>query len=66
MPESVQTFGGIFADKIGRGMTIVAGSYGVVRGLYPAVVLLVHDMTIFAGGGVIAQVRVSFAVMKSI
>src|SRR5262245_27667979 len=57
VPEAVLRLGHVFADKVVRQVTVHAGGVGMVAGLLPAVVLLVHDMAIGTRARVAAEIR---------
>jgi len=54
MPKTIERFGGILAHKIVRRMAIVAGCHLMMAAFDPAVVLLLHDMAVFAGLRIVA------------
>jgi hypothetical protein len=64
MLKAIGHFGGILPNHIGRRMAIIAGGDGAVAGLTPAVVLLLHDVTVGASGGVVGQIRSTFGIGK--
>ncbi len=66
MPEPIRSLGVIFADEILGRVAIVTGRRGVMTGLLPAVILLVHDVTIGARRRVVAHVRIPLSVPKRI
>ena len=53
MPETVSSLGPVFADKIVRGMAVVAGGDVSMTALDPTIQLLLHDMAIGAGLGIV-------------
>jgi len=53
MPESIPSLGPVFADEIVRGMAIVASGDVSMTALHPTIQLLLHDMAIGAGLGVV-------------
>jgi hypothetical protein len=62
VPESVIRFDCVFPDDVMRRMAVVAGCGVVMARLDPAIVLLTHDVTIDAGGGIIRKVRVALGI----
>lgn len=64
MPEAVIRFGHVLADEIMRRMTIVAGGDGAMARFDPSIEMILHDMVVRAGGGVVRQVGGSFGVNK--
>jgi hypothetical protein len=66
MPETVRGFRGVFADKIVRRVTIVAGGDGVMARFLPAVVLFLHYVTVGAGRRIVAHIRVTFGVNECV
>ena len=56
MPKTVRRLRVIFADQVMRCMAVVARSNGVMAGLKPPVVLLIHHVTIGTRAGVVAEV----------
>ena len=62
MPKTVRSLGGVLTDKIGWRMTIVAGGDGLVAGFLPAVILVVHNMTVCTSHRIVAHVRISLCV----
>ena len=66
MPEAIQSFGLILADKIVWGMTIVARRHAAMAALDPAVVLFLHEVAIDASLGIIGQVGSPFRVKESV
>ena len=62
MPETVICFHPIFAEKIVGSMTIVAGGNGTVAGLDPGIEMILHDVAIGAGFGIIGEVRATLGV----
>ena len=62
MPEAVGSFGHVFADGSRRRMTIVASRHSAMRRLQPAVVLLVHYVTVGTSDRVVAHVGIALAI----
>lgn len=54
---AVDRFDRVFSHNVFGGMTAVAGSGAVMAGSGPAVELLPHDVTVFAGDRIIMQIR---------
>lgn len=66
MPEPVRSLCIVFSDRIVRSVTVVAGRNIPMTGFDPAIVLFVHDVTICAGGGIVAEVRITFGIDERI
>jgi hypothetical protein len=66
VPESVIRLDRVFSDDVMRSVTVVAGCGVVMARLDPSIVLLAHDVTVDAGGGIVRQVRVSFGIDERI
>ena len=66
MPEAIRRLGRIFADQSRRRVAIVTGGDGAVRGLHPAVILLIHDVTIRARSRIVGEIRISFGVNEGV
>lgn len=64
--EPVNTLDRVFTEKVMRGMTIVADRDGVMAGLKPGIVVVLHDVAIRAGGRVVGEIRRSLGVDKRI
>ena len=66
MPKAVRGLCVIFPDEIMRRVAIVAGRNGVMARFLPAVVLLVHYVTIGARAGVVAQIGISLRIHERV
>ena len=66
MPESVARLGHVLADELRRRVTVVADGCVAMTGLQPTAVLLVHDVTVRAGRGIVCQVRIPLGVNKRV
>ena len=62
MPEAVRSLDGVFADRVVRRVAVVAGRDGVMARFLPAVVLLLHDVTIGAGARIVAHVGIALGI----
>ena len=66
MPESVARLGHVLADELRRRVAVVADGCVAMTGLQPPAVLIVHDMTVRAGRGIVGQVRIPLGVNKRV
>lgn len=66
MVETIECLGEVFINQRVRGVAIIAGGDVLMAGLHPAVILLIHDMTIGAGGRIVSQVRGALCVNKCV
>src|SRR5687767_13573802 len=66
MPESVARLGHVLADELRRRVAVVADGCVAMTRLQPAAVLLVHDVTVRAGRGIVCHVRIPFRVNKRV
>ena len=66
MPESVARLGHVLADELRRRVAIVADGCVAMTGLQPTAVLLVHDVTVRAGRGIVRHVRIPLGVNKRV
>src|SRR6185295_4617171 len=64
--DAVPGLGPVLADQVVRHVAVVADGHRVVASLQPAVVLLVHDMAVRAGPGVVGEVRPAFRVPERV
>lgn len=55
--ESVNTLDRVFPEKVMRRMAVVADRDGVMAGLEPGVVMVLHHVAIRAGGRVVGEIR---------
>ena len=62
MEESVIRFRKIFRNDSRRRMTVVARRDRAMAGLYPTVQVVLHDVAIGAGLGIVAEIRRAFGV----
>jgi hypothetical protein len=62
VPEPVVSFDRVFSNDVMRSVAVVAGCGVVMARLDPSIVLLAHDVTIDAGGGIIRKVRVALGI----
>lgn len=53
MTEAVQGLDGIFAHDVVRKMTVIAFGHMMVRGLLPGIEIVLHDVAVDAGAGVV-------------
>ena len=56
MKKSVVSLGKIFRDQPGWGVTVIAGRNRAMTGPDPAVEVILHDVTVSAGSGIIAKI----------
>ena len=66
MPESVARLGHVLADELRRRVAVVADGCVAMTGLQPPAVLLVHDVTVRTGRGIVCQVRIPLGVNKRV
>lgn len=66
MPETVDCLCLILTNEMRGRMAIVAGSYRMVSGFYPAVKLFFHYMTVQASAWLVPKIRKPLAVMENI
>lgn len=66
VPESVHRLGGIFANQIMRGVAIVTGRHAAMTAVDPTVILLLHDVAVDAGLGIIGQIRRALRINESV
>ena len=66
MPETVGSLGGILADEAGGRVAIIANRDGAMARLDPAIVVLLHDVAIGAGCGVVGQVGSALGVHEGV
>src|SRR5688572_27860897 len=66
MPESVARLGHVLANELRRRVAVVADRCVAMTGLQPTAVMLVHDVTVRAGGGIVGQVRIPLRVNKCV
>ena len=59
-------FDQILRDQLFRRMAIITRSHRVVTRFLPAIVLIVHDVAIFASRWVIRQIRCALAIPKRV
>jgi len=62
MSKAVLGLDRIFSNQVMRCVAIIASGDGMMTGFGPTVVIVTHDMTIRARGGIIAQVGETFAI----
>ena len=55
--KPVNTLDRVFPEKVMRCMAVIADRDGVMAGLEPGVVVVLHDMAIRAGGRVVGEIR---------
>ena len=53
---AVRGLGDVLLGEMGRHVAVVAGGDGVVRAFAPGVVLVVHDVAVDAGPGIVGEV----------
>jgi len=66
MKESMLRFGEILGNKSRRRMTVVAGRDGPMARLDPAIKMVLHDVAVGTGFGVITQVGRTFRIDKGV
>jgi len=66
MEESMLGFGEILWDKSGRRMTVVAGRDRSMARFDPAIEMVLHDVTVGAGLGIVAQVGCTLRIDKGV
>ena len=66
MPVAVFRFGDVLADQIVRRVAVVTRCDGVVRRFQPAVELLPHDVTVYAGARITRKIRETFCVVEGV
>jgi hypothetical protein len=66
MPEAVRGIRRVLAEEIRWRVAVVAGGYGAVRRLQPAVLLLVHNVAVGARRVIVHQVRRAFGVNERV
>src|SRR5262249_20972047 len=47
----------ILADEVMGRVTIIASRHGVVAGMVPTIVLIAHDMAVYARARIVAKIR---------
>ena len=62
MPEAVICFHPVFAEEIVWSVTIVAGGNRPMAGLDPGIEMILHDVAIGAGFGIVGEVRATLGV----
>ena len=56
MVESVLGLGGVFPNEVVRRVAVIALGDGVVPGFHPRVVILLHNVTVRAGGRIVQHI----------
>src|SRR5262245_19501082 len=56
MKESMIGFGEIFGNEARRSMAVVASGHGAMAGFDPAIEMVLHDVAIGAGLGIVAEI----------
>lgn len=59
VPEPVRCLSSIFADKVMRGVAVVADGNCAMAAFNPGIVIVIHHMAICACGGVVRHVRIA-------
>lgn len=66
MKETVSRLHRVFADQVVRRVTVIARRRGMMAGLEPSVVLVVHHMAVGACAGIVEEVGVALGINKGI
>lgn len=66
MQKTTLRFDHILRDQLFRCMAIITRRHGVMTGFFPAVVLIVHDVAVFASRWVIRQIRCALAIPECV
>jgi len=64
--EAVISFREVLGHKASRCMAIVAGGDGAMTRFDPAVEVVLHDVAVGAGPGIVAQIRAAFRIDKRV
>lgn len=66
MPKSISSFGVPFAKEVVRSVAVVTPDSLSMARVYPTVILLIHNMAIDTGRGVVGQIGPSLCINKRI
>ena len=66
VPEAIVGFGDVFADDVVGCVAVVACGNGAVAGLEPAIIMLLHDVAVCAGVGIVGEIGSALGIDESI
>lgn len=64
--KTIAGLGEPLANKVMRNVTVIAGRHMLMAALVPAFINGIHDMTVRAGRGIVAQIGGAFGILKGI